>query len=169
MADRLTYPGTVAAGDLITAANQARLPGGWLAYEALTTNVSTSGGGELEVHSVEATVSGTNDRLIRMSWYFGDGIFSANTDIFAAFVRRGVAPIGQGTLRGQRDVGSGIALSGPIIISGIIITEPGTYTWKAGIIRLAGSGTFTVQRNVIGTSPGPGWLLVEDLGPYPTG
>lgn len=153
---RTGYAGTALDGDVYTAANHARMPGGWLGYLEVTAPQSV-GTTEADLTGLAVTVTVGNARRIRVT---GHGLLGANGSA--------VTPVGR-IKEGATELGRWahhvLAASGVYeLAEGSVILTPsaGAHTYKLTLQDVgAGPGTITSQASAIV----PSFILVEDLGP----
>lgn len=164
MPNRTAYAGTAADGDVYTAANHARMPGGWIGYELKTADQDVNSGSDVEVLSRAVTV-GPN-RLIRVA-FFAPAVrlfnLAGGAATLVAFVKikaDGVQ-IARGELRGPTTSTAADALVVPVAIAVLATPTAGAHTYSVSISTTAADKRASV---LAGTSA-PATLLVEDLGP----
>lgn len=150
---RTAYAGAAVAGEVLTAANVNKLPGGWIGYAEVTANqggITT----EIDLTSLSVAVTVGTSRRIRIS-YIGSVATSVSGDTAVAYIKEGAAYLQQSALT----MPSG---ANEVVNSSVVLTPTaGAHTYKITMARLAGTGT--LQHTVSATSPG--YILVEDLGP----
>jgi len=161
MPSRTAYAGTAVAGDVYTAANHAKMPGGWIGYVETTTaqsGIST----ETDLTGLSVTVTVGTNRRIRVSChvnlqYTTGG--AADTIIFL-HVKEGATYLG-----GQRwQFKSDTTLNQQQLFNPAVVLTPtaGSHTYKLSTVRNTGTlGTISTNAN----ANFPAFILVEDLGP----
>lgn len=154
MATRTAY--APVAGSVLTAANLAKLPGGWIGYIEVTasqTGITTGS----DLTSLTLTVTVGTGRRIRVSG-LGQMLSTAGSPAFTPFIQ-----ILEGATILQPAVSSQTALGTTVSLAPSVILTPtsGSHTYKlqAG----ANSGTWTMAAS----STAPAYILVEDLGATP--
>jgi hypothetical protein len=156
MADsRTAYAGLAQAGDAYTAANHARMPGGWIGWAQVTTD-QASIDALTDLTGLSVTVTANSSRLIRVT-----GQISLLTDGTGneaqGYIREGttkLAEIGPGA------VAAGTA--GVITASAILEASSGSHTYK-----LSAEPIDEVSVTMKASATRPAFILVEDLGPAP--
>jgi hypothetical protein len=167
MAVRTAYAGTALTGDVYSAANHARMPGGWIGYAEVTANQAIqdadSGGLETDLTGLSVAVTVGSNRRVRIT-----GHASLQLD----------DPLGNPSVIGRIREGAtqrGVwadwdlnAASGLIFDrarfsfeGGIVLTPTaGAHTYKLTLQALAGADILLAA-----AAGAPAWILVEDLGP----
>jgi hypothetical protein len=157
MASRTAYAGTAASGDIYTAANHTKMPGGWIGWSSATadqTNIKTQvsltnmgvtvtvGTSRRLKISVQITVTAPDGETIRgllwedgtqLDWWAREtaGVYGTDGRIFSAFTIR--AP------------------------------TSGSHTYFCTLENEAGAAGAAIATSA--SSVHPGWILVEDMGP----
>jgi hypothetical protein len=157
MTVRTAYAGTALSGDVYTAANHARMPGGWIGYAEVTAPQLSVGTTEVDLTGLTVTVTVGASRRVRVT---GHGLLGANGGA--------VIPVGrikEGTTELGRWAHHSLAGSGIYdMAEGAVVLTPtaGAHTYKMTLQDAGtGPGTITLQSSVLG----PSFILVEDLGP----
>lgn len=150
---RTAYAGAAVAGEVLTAANVNKLPGGWLGYAEVTAD---QGGivAEVGVTGLSVVVTVGSARRIRVS-YIGQSATTASGDVTATFIREGAAYLQSATLT--------LPNASAHTISAYCILTPtaGSHTYSITTQRLVGSGSITHKAG----ATNPASILVEDIGP----
>jgi hypothetical protein len=153
VASRTAYPSVEVDGDILTAANFDRLPGGWIGYVEATTNQTTiTTVVDLTSLSVAVTV-GTNRRL-RIT---GKVNFTSTVANDGAKLRIQESATVLNAADNTTPTGAGGVF---IFASAVLTPTAGTHTYK---LTLARTGTGTLTMNASATEAA--YLLVEDIGP----
>lgn len=158
MTARIGYPGTESAGDVLTAANFNRMPGGGIGWAVVTSGQTNIGNGsmvDLTNLSVAVTV-GTN-RLIRVEGWalFQAGTSATNID-FA--IRESTTTLADHQNTEMFGAGSVI---GTVYASCLLVAPSGgAHTYKLSV-------QFSANTNnaLIATATTPAHILITDLGP----
>lgn len=154
MAVRTAYVGTQVAGDVLTAANFSKLPGGWLGWASATAN-QTGITTDTDLTGLTVTVTVGSNRLIKVS--------------AMAILSRTVAD-GVTTLKIKQDStlingdqtthpGTSFYQASPFAL--ISAPSAGSHTYKLSLERTTGTGTVAMSAS----ATQPALILVEDLGP----
>lgn len=155
MAVRTAYAGAAVAGEVLTAANVNRVPGGWIGYNEVTASQGSIGATEVALTTLTVTVTVGTSRRIRIS---------AET-MFATTVAQDVAElrIKEGTTVLQARPRKIMAASQSETISASVVLTPsaGSHTYYLAAILASGSGTITSAAS----ATQPASILVEDIGP----
>jgi hypothetical protein len=157
MADsRTAYAGLAQDGDAYTAANHARMPGGWIGWAQVTADQSSINA-LTDLTGLSVTVTVNSDRLIRVT---GQLILTTDAVDFEgaqAYIREGsttLAQIGPGGVQ----AGS----PGAVSASAILEATSGSHTYK-----LSAEPIDEVSVTMKASATRPAYILVEDLGPAP--
>lgn len=159
MPTRTGYVGTQIAGDVLTAANFTKLPGGWIGYAEKTANESFSGV-ETAISGLSVTVTVGTDRRIRVT---GAGVMvptvATNTRAYGVIQQdsTGVGRFLEHYFRANdyehRDEAS------------VILTpSAGSHTYRLTCLAVDDSSAATGIQ-VQASSVRPAFILVEDIGP----
>lgn len=165
---RTAYAGTALTGDVYTAANHARMPGGWIGYAEVTANQAIqdadSGGTETNLTGLSVAVTVGANRRIRIT---GSGTVGLDdpTGIMLAYGRimEGATPLGHWCkVALQPPSGTPLADDAEIKVEGSVVLTPsaGAHTYK--LTLFADGGTDLILAAAAGDAA---WILVEDLGP----
>jgi hypothetical protein len=155
MATRNSYAGDPTAGDVLTAANFKKLPGGWLAtlIESAST-FSTSGTTPLTVHTQSTPVDAS--RMLKVTWSLGTIVQNVVGDVFKLDVTAAGAVVA-----GVRISSTNATARTAVLVTGYVTTSSaGNVTYAAVITRLSGTGTA-----VMNCSLADSIFMVEDIGP----
>lgn len=157
MAVRTAYAGTASAGDVYTAANHAKMPGGWIGYAERTTDVVvTSDATAKDVTDVTVTVTVGSSRRIKISVQANMDVATA-PNVTAAYVRDG-----SNNVVGTVGAFNFASTSDTAFFTGWCEVTPssGSHTYKLSVLGVGG-GNMTVQCS----AESPACILVEDIGP----
>lgn len=155
MATRDSYAADPAAGDVLTAANFKRLPGGWIDAEESTSNFTTSGTTELDLLS--ATVAVDANRKLRVTFHVSKCGTTVNADEFLIRLYYDGATFQRYTVnRPDQTMDDGISFSGVINT-----TSSGNKAIKCTVQRLSGTGVVQLTS----AAGYPMQMTVEDIGP----
>lgn len=139
------------AASVLTAANLAKLPGGWIGYAEATSN-QTGISAEVDVTSLTVTVTVGTSRRIRITTEVS-ATSTVGGDVVVVRIREGAAE-----LQSRRSaISSG---DEPITASVVLTPTSGSHTYKTAIGRNSGTGTL----NTVATATSPVYILVEDIG-----
>jgi hypothetical protein len=162
---RTAYAGTALAGDVYTAANHARMPGGWIGYAQVTASQAIqdadSGGLETDLTGLSVAVTVGSNRRIRIT---GSGIItlddpSGNLAGVYGRIREGGTQLGSWAYVDL--VGATLSVGGIRQEAGIILTpSAGAHTYKLTLAATRGADLLLAA-----SATDPAWILVEDLGP----
>lgn len=150
---RTSYVGTQIAGDVLTAANFSKLPGGWIGYAEVTAN-QTGITTVTDLTGLTVTVTaGTARRLKITGRCLADS--SVITDRIILSIKESATTFGQG-------YGHPPAANEQETITAEATVTPsaGTHTYKLTLER---NGTGTVR--MIAAATVPAFIVVEDIGP----
>lgn len=152
MTYRQTYPGTQAAGDVLTSANFSRLPGGWTGYAEVTaaqTGITTV----TDLTSLSVTIGVGTGRRIRITGH-AEVTRTVADGLTVGRIAEGATQLGCWcvSFEGSYDLAEG---------SVVIAPTAGTHTYKLTLERSSGTGTVGISA---GTTD-PAFILVEDIGP----
>jgi hypothetical protein len=152
---RTAYAGAAVAGEVLTAANVNKLPGGWIGHGEVTTGQS---GITTEVDLAGITVTSTvgPSRRILVSVELSFASTVAN-DVVSVRIKEGATSL----VEREFHLGSVAAASATARLSVVLTPTSGAHTYKATMVRAAGTGTL----NTSASTTKPAFILVEDLGP----
>lgn len=154
MPSRTAYAGTAVAGDVYTAANHAKMPGGWIGYAEV---VAAQGGitAEVDLAGLSVTVTVGSNRRIRVT---GDITLLPTGTTTQAWIKEGSTKLKRFAF--VNDSGSGIATPALHQTGSVILTPTaGSHTYKLSADS-GGGGASTAAG-----ATDPHFILVEDLGP----
>lgn len=154
MAVRTAYAGAAVSGEVLTAANVNRLPGGWIGYNEVTANQT---GITAEVDLTGITVSPTvgSSRRIRVTVELSLASSVAN-DVATLNIKEGA------TYLQVREVHLPVGGATAMITASVVLTPTsGAHAYKASLARAAGTGTI----NTAASAARPAFIVVDDLGP----
>jgi hypothetical protein len=154
MSTRTAYAGTAEDGDIYTAANHAKMAGGWVAHDESASNQTTSSTTVLTLHTLVVPVNAA--RRYRVTVHVGRLTYTVPTDSFTGRINiGGTNKYASGTIGDHQDAMTMVGIFDS--------TTAGTVTVLATLQRLDGTGTCTATRS----STNIGFMLVEDIGPAP--
>lgn len=156
MAVRTAYAGTAAALDVYTAANHAKMPGGWIGYSIITTGQSSITT-ITDLTNLSVTVTVNSNRLIRVTGV-GSIVRSVADGITLGYIREGSTTLGRW---GVFDATSANTNSPTQSGSVILTPSSGSHTYKLSLEQLTGTGSSGIQAG----ATFPAHIIVEDLGP----
>lgn len=153
MASRTAYVSTEVDGDILTAANFDKLPGGWIGYVEATANQTTITT-EADLTSLSVTVTAGTTRRLRLT---GKVNFTSTVANDGAKLRIKESS----TVLNAADNATPTGAGGVFIFASAVITpSAGSHTYK---LTLARTGTGTLTMNASATEAA--YLLIEDIGP----
>ena len=146
---RTAYAGAAVSGEVLTAANVNKLPGGWIGYAEVTANqTGITAVTDLTGLSVAVTV-GTSRRL-RVTGFIHIGNVAGSSISFA---------IKEGATTLQDAVANSVAGAvWTMAVHTVLTPTAGAHTYK---LTLAGSSA----TDMLAATTYPAFILVEDIGP----
>lgn len=154
MPARTAYAGAAVAGEVLTAANVNKIPGGWIGYAEVTAN-QTGITTEVDVTGLSIAVTVGASRRIMVSVEFS-AVSSVAGDIGSLNIMEG------GAVLQARDTHLAIATYAFDVRGAVVLTPAaGAHTYKATFRRSVGTGTLNTAANV----NRPAFIHVYDLGP----
>ena len=151
---RTGYAGAAVAGEVLTAANVNKLPGGWIGYNEVTANQATITT-VVDLTSLTVTVTVGASRRIRVSSqcpFFSSvaGDYVSLQIVEGATVLQDLSEAMSSALSGHR-------------LAAIVVLTPttGSHTYKLRASRASGTGSVTMAA----AATSPAFILVEDMGP----
>lgn len=164
MASRTAYAGTAADGDVYTAANHTKMPGGWIGYANVTAS-QTGIGAEADLTGLTVTVTVGSNRLIRISALVNievDTSGTGNEDVALLSIKEGVTYLAGARFAVGAESNDVVDYQSCLTPSVLVVApSAGSHTYKLSL-ALA-SGTATLRTNASATLPA--FIMVEDLGP----
>jgi len=164
MPTRTAYAGTAADGDVYTAANHARMPGGLIGYGTRVTDISVAAT-TTTILTVAPTVGPS--RLVRASFslpklrlFNASGPGSATLSVNVRIQQDG-SNVWDGEVRAPTDSTLGNAFTIPFAGSVILAPTTGAHTYNVTVF----SGGAAARGDVLASAVSPAVLMVEDLGP----
>ncbi len=154
MAVRTAYAGAAVAGEVLTAANVNKLPGGWIGYAEVTSSQGSIVS-ETDITSLTVTVTVGASRRIRVS-YRGALATTIAGDTAASYIKEGAT-----TLQSTHDVHMPTTAAFAAETSVVLTPTGGSHTYKIASLRATGTGT--IQHTA--TTATPSYIVVEDIGP----
>lgn len=152
MPARTAYAGAAVAGEVLTAANVNKLPGGWIGYNQVTANQLTIGLTATDLTGLSVAVTVGTSRRIRIS---ASAAVQQRTSAALAEL-----DIYEGATRLQRFPTSIPAELYDVLTPSVVLTPTaGSHTYK--LTMLTSSGTV----DMLAAADWPAFILVEDLGP----
>lgn len=156
MATRTSYAGTVVDGDVYTAANHAKMPGGWIGYANITTGQSSITT-LTDLTNLSVTVTVNTDRLIKISGC-GSIVRSVADGITLGYIREGSTTLGRwGVFDATSANTNSPTQSGYVVVA----ASAGSHTYKLSLEQISGTGSSGIQAG----ATFPANILVEDIGP----
>jgi hypothetical protein len=153
MAVRTAYAGTASTGDVYTAANHAKMPGGWIGYvevTAIQTGITT----EADLTGLTVTVTVGASRRIKVTGRIS--VFRTVADgLSSLLLKEGATYLDAATDTLIINNGQ------PMNVMAVLTPSTGAHTYKLALQRDSGSGTLTMEASAARKA----FLLVEDLGP----
>lgn len=155
MPTRDSYAADPAAGDVLTATNFKKLPGGWIGYVENTADQTTSGTTPLTISTLSTPVDATRRlRLTLMAYRIN---FSVAGDAFEfGFTFDGGAAGGNLHVKRQNTGDT----DGLVFVRHVATVAAGNKTITCAVTRASGTGTLTV----VASAANPLLMLIEDLG-----
>lgn len=157
MASRTAFPGTATDGTTHAAADDNKLPGGWIGYVEVTadqTGITT----EVDLTGLSVTVTVNTSRRIRVTGSITMSVSVTDT-------------AGLGRIKESTTVLRECSMQAPQVTGGpgeetyewsvILTPSSGAHTYKLSLARSVGSGTVSSKASTTRNA----YLLVEDLGP----
>ena len=149
---RTAYAGAAVSGEVLTAANVNKMPGGWIGYAEATTNqgaITTA----VDLTSLTVTVTAGTSRRLRIS---GRVLISSSVDGDIASL---AAMEGATTLNTSQSRMSASATM--VVIEAVVTPTAGSHTYKLQAARAAGTGSLST----LASATAAAFIAVEDLGP----
>lgn len=164
---RTAYAGTALTGDVYTAANHARMPGGWIGYAQVTATQALadadSGGLETDLTGLSVAVTVGTNRRIRVT---GSGILTLDDPLgnpaVLGYIKEGATYLGRWA-SWDLNAASGLIFDRATMSferSVILTPTAGAHTYKLSAWATAGADILLGASATI-----PAFILVEDLGP----
>jgi hypothetical protein len=155
MASRTPYAGTASDGDVYTAANHAKMPGGVFGYVFATANHTgiTSG---TNLNNLSVVVTPNSNRLIRISCFAHCGR-TVNDGLSALSINKN-------TVNVQNILYTVKANNGYEPLSGVFLDvapAASSTTYRLRLTQVSGTGSSFLQAD----STAIAWIMVEDVGP----
>lgn len=149
---RTAYAGAAVSGEVLTAANVNKLPGGWIGYNQVTANQAGVGITATDLTGLTVTVTVGSSRRIRVSASVG---IQQRTSAALPEVN-----IYEGASRLQRFPVSVAAEQYEILNPSVVLTPTaGSHTYNLKLV------TSTATVDMLAGADWPAFILVEDLGP----
>lgn len=167
MPSRTAYAGTALTGDVYTAANHARMPGGWIGYAQVTATQALadadSGGLETDLTGLAIAVTVGSNRRIRVT---GSGVLTLDDPLgnpsCEGYIKEGATYLGQWA-SWDLNAASGLIFDRASMSferSVILTPSAGAHTYKLSAWASAGADMLLAA-----SATTPAYILVEDLGP----
>jgi hypothetical protein len=158
VASRVAFPGTAADGTTHTAADDNKLPGGWIGYAEVTSNSADFGATITDVAGLSVAVTVNSTRRIKVTANVNVEILSA-TEATNLYIREGT------TILAMRKAGAPTGVAQWNLTFFVILTpSSGSHTYKISAQRATGSGSHHIAADA-NTTYGPSSILVTDIGP----
>ena len=148
---RTAYAGAAVAGEVLTAANVKKMPGGWIGYAEITADVVGFTVTPTDIAGLAVTVTVETGRRIRVT---GD-VYMSN----ATASQTNIININEGATVLQQRGAAHLSTSVGIHAEVILTPTAGSHTYKLQAFTSAGAGT------IKGNATYPCHIFVEDLGP----
>lgn len=149
---RTPYAGAAVAGEVLTAANVNKIPGGWIGYSE-TTTATTGFGAATDLTGLSITVTaGTNRRLLITCHVLISS--SVAGDIARLDIMEGATTLNLAH-------GYMTTSASSISVAAVITPTAGSHTYKLNAQRAAGGGALST----FASTSAPNFILVEDIGP----
>jgi hypothetical protein len=149
---RTAYVGTQVAGDVLTAANFTKLPGGWIGYAEAVANQAAIVA-EIDLTSLTVTVTVGTSRRIKVTGEINFINTLANQSNLLRLHADGAQ------VQSRQLLSDSAGGTETLHLEWVGTPTPGAHTYK--LRAAAGGGSMTM---VAGASQ-PAFILVEDLGP----
>ena len=152
MTVRTAYVATESAGDVLTATNFNRLPGGWIGYVQVTasqTGITT----ETDLTGLSVAVTVNTNRRLRIVGFVGRLAQSAADTAFLLRIKEGATQLA--LTYGNASSTNGVTNGN---VSCVLTPTSGSHTYKMSLES-------TTSTNIEPTATNPAYLLVEDIGP----
>ena len=164
MGSRTAYAGIAADGDVYTAANHRRMPGGWIGYTERATDLTGVSNADTEIVNVAVT-AGANRLLLVECWAKLRLRMSASPGMAEAQVRLKQDGTQIAVAKWQASVGSTLGTAEEMaLVARKVVVGPsaGAHTYSASLF----SGSTSYIADVLAGSVGPAAVItVVDLGP----
>ncbi len=142
MATRTGYPGTEVAGDILTASNFNKLPGGLIGYAVITSSV-TGITTATDITGLSVTLTPGGNRMIRVQWHTEDQITTTSTnDSFAVTCMKDGAVIAAAIAYVTPVTNQYVSNDGFVLDVG---PSSASHTYKLQGGRQQGTGTWAVR------------------------
>ena len=153
MAVRTAYVGTQVAGDVLTAANFTKLPGGWIGDASVTAN-QTGITTVADLTNLTVAVTAGSSRRLRIT---AQAIITrtVNDGYVLMSIKEGATVLQQIQIHPVSTDGD--TKSGSVTVT----PSSGSHTYKLTLERGSGTGTVGIAAN----ASAPAFILVEDIGP----
>lgn len=151
MSVRTAYAGTVADGDVYTASNHSRMPGGWIGYAEVTAN-QTGITAETDLTGLTVTVTVNTSRRIMVSAFVQvtRTVADGSTNLF---IKEGAAHL--------QEADPDAETLWPVAVSVVLTPSAGSHTYKLALARGTGTGTVGITAD----TGRPNYIYVTDVGP----
>lgn len=155
MSNRTAYPATEADGNVLHASDIDKLPGGWIGYVEITSNLGTFTSGSQDLSGLSVTVTVNSSRRVRI-----EGRCRWSSDVAADDAQ---LQVNESSTVLQKTVGTmpRTTVSYGAFVSVVLTPSSGSHTYKLTGGREAGTGNVSLAAG----ATSPAFLLVEDIGP----
>lgn len=152
MPSRTAYAPT--AGEVLTAANLARLPGGWIGVSEATANQGSIGTTSTDLTNLSVAVTVGTSRRIRVSVFCNISMQTASNRALLR-LQEGATQLAEA----RKDIV--VDNHASFNVSVILTPTAGAHTYKITARVLNAGSSLTSEAS----STAPAYILVEDLGP----
>lgn len=157
MVTRVAFPGAVAVGSTHDAADDNKMPGGWIGYNEVSANQSSITS-EVDLTGLSVTVTVNTSRRIKITGFLP----AVLSDVVANRVRLRIKE-STTTLQTAEIVTQTFVATSAGSLEAVVVLTPsaGSHTYKLSLQRDQGSGNVTM----VASSTQLASILVEDVGP----
>lgn len=156
MASRTAFPGTATDSTVHAAADDNKLPGGWIGFAEVTADISGISA-ITDLTGLSQTVTVNTSRKIAVTFYAARTSSTVAADRFRYYLREGSTTLQTATeILDFANVGTTIG-----VIRWVGNPSSGSHTYKVSLERITGTGTLTMAAS----STEPAQLVIEDVGP----
>lgn len=151
---RTAYAGAAVPGEVLTAANVNKTPGGWIGYAEVTANQGGIGTTDTDLTGLSVAVTVGTSRRIRISVFSNVSMQTASNRAYLR-IQEGATVL---TEAREDIVNDNHA---PMNASVVLTPTAGAHTYKVTARVLNAGSTLTAEA----ATTYPSYILVEDLGP----
>ena len=156
MASRTAFPGTSTDSTIHTAADDNKLPGGWIGYAEVTASQTGIGSTDTDLTGLSVAVTVNTSRRIRISCQ-ATTTADSGSPVLRLKIKEGATQLTQ-LVREQSATSGGS--SGQTVCGAVWLTpSSGSHTYKLAFQAATATG------GIFASSTEPAWIGVEDLGP----